>query len=146
METGKEDSGRNGWREPQPGKFSISSSHLPHHGCQQRPTVDDPQGKEKEERRTGRRTRLLRLQEKEEGTRRLSFCPDGRTGRFLEHERFSGIPLCLPNLPISLNAARHESLRLPKHRQQKTISTPHRLYRQSPPQSLMPSSANLPSL
>ena len=75
--------------------------HHTHHERRHRPASDHPQDKEEEERRAGRRPRLLRLQEEEERTRRLSFCPDSRTGGFLEHKGLPGIVSYLSKPPIS---------------------------------------------
>jgi hypothetical protein len=122
--------------------------HLTHHERRHRPASDHPQDKEEEERRAGRRSRPLRLQEKEEGARRLSLCPDGRTGGFLEHKGLSGIPSYLSKLPTPLNSTRNESLRLPKQCRQVPILSPPRPHPPSPPtirppQRLMLSSNNL---
>lgn len=154
METGKEDNqkatvGFNGGSRSPVGNFH--QFHLTHHERRHRPPADHPQDKEEEERGAGRRSRLLRLQEKEEGTRCLSLCPDGRTGGFLEYKRPSGIPSYPSKLLISLNAARNESPRSSRQYQQKAILSPPRPLPPSPPTIRPPqrpilSSSNLRSL
>jgi len=122
--------------------------HLTHHERRDRPAPDHPQDKEEEERRASRRPCLLRLQEKEERTRRLSLCPDGRAGGFLELKGLSGTPSYLFKSATSLNATRNESPRLSKQCQQETIPNPPRLHPRSPltirpPQRLILSLTNL---
>jgi hypothetical protein len=64
----------------------FSPVRLKHHERRCWPTSDHPQDQEEKERRAGRRTRLLRLEEKEEGARYLPLCSDSRTREFLEHK------------------------------------------------------------
>jgi len=120
------------------GNFSSVQSHTHHHERRHRPASDHPQDKEEEKCRAGRRSRLLRLQEKEEGSRRLSLCPDGRTGGFLEHKGLSGILSHPSKSPVSLNVTRSESLRLLKQRQEIPILSPPRPHLPSPPAILPP--------
>ena len=119
--------------------------HLTHHERRHRPAPDHPQDKEEEERRASRRPCLLRLQEKEERTRRLSLCPDGRAGGFLELKGLSGTPSYLSKPPTSLNVTRNESLRLSKRCQQETILSPPCLHLPSPPTIQPPQKLTLSS-